>query len=202
MHEYTHVKNGHLAWLQSKREEESMMEAFESNNLSSGNITMQALEMDADSIAINLLLMEVEVFFKYPEYIPLAYIPFFDNMETIGLMLFSVECFFSIFGSIEWSFTDLANYKHPPAPIRRSMMKATVYAYFEQYFPHSIESLLNQSNNVLYEVEMGFSKISGQNVNASSLKLSADTESIDHVHNIMEAWKKSGKSCCHTQRHL
>ncbi|WP_163401005.1 hypothetical protein [Flavobacterium fluviatile] len=189
IHEYAHVKNGHLDYKKSLFSDNSYNEFTQINNLAEGNLMWQALEMDADCIAVNNLIMEAEVLLNHREFIPKTFAEFYTDLEnSIYLIYFANYCFYRIFGRLRFSLDNLNNYTHPPAPLRQMMMMATVLRFVEVNFPELQNKIPSMGLEVIEEVENGFNKISEQQIDPSGIMLATTLPATEHVNKILKAW--------------
>lgn len=189
MHEYAHIKNGHVDYKKSLFVDSRYNEFAQINNLAEGNLMWQALEMDADCIAVNNLIMEAEVLLIYRQYIPKAFAEFYTDLEnSIYLIYFANYCFYRIFGLFSFDLKGLCNYTHPPASMRQLMMHATILRFVEINFPEIEDKITPMGYSVIEEVETAFNKISEQQIDVSGILLATTPLANEHVQKILKTW--------------
>lgn len=183
-HEYGHLANGHLGWLTAKQSC-TMLPELSSGIQQVGDITMQALEMDADSFAVTQTLsryLETQA----TQDIPDVWKVFFKTKEqVITTWATAVYSFFCLMGDRRFD-VDSLNSSHPPPAIRQNIALATAATLF---LTEKLEVDYNSICAPILSVEQAIAHITNRKVDLRPLEMTLERMAVAHRERIHARWK-------------
>jgi hypothetical protein len=189
-HEIGHVANGHLGYLESLGAHEfSELPSIDTESRRDPK-TLQTLEMDADSFAINSL---------YREFVSNKRA--FDNadhqllhLSSYEIMLFnfifSIHIFFRLFGVLDLDTADESLSSHPPASSRMTMMVANIHTLFlaNGSLNVDLKKISKAVFDAIHQAEQAFSNCFYQNFEFG-LIIKNFEKGMPYNSNISKNWK-------------
>lgn len=179
MHEYAHIVNGHLDFL-DRIHHQSFLDESETSNQDTKHpldpLTSQTIEYDADTFAtwrgMQRILNWVEGYASAPEELK----PFIKNRnEALYLWCFSIYGMLRLFGKIPPTIEALDRSSHPPFALRQS---TNIRAILHKIYP--IETIDDVTDEYIdldlalhksaADLERAFREISGSPQDASAFK--------------------------------
>ena len=184
-HEYCHLANHH-AFLSSPETAPPSIVDF---------LTLQALEMDADTYAFNRwadILFAKDPILERDEFSDLASTLREKNRTaTYALFIYAIFCAFRGLGQQDWTATFPSTSPHPPAPFR---FKTTLTALWERLKQSGSDSDLNDYNGLLKVVwpllEFLYTRESTRPPILLSLDDVNSPEATRHFHAVYEVWRR------------
>lgn len=113
-HELCHIYRGHVDYIQKELSLDSISEIDDSPDYVFNINLKQTLEMDADSLS-------TKSFYETSEYL-LQNDPLFSQEDYLYEYVYSIYCFFRIFGFYSLKISEIKSSTHPPASIRISFI--------------------------------------------------------------------------------
>jgi hypothetical protein len=165
-HELGHIFNGHINWLEQNLGFRALSERGASSILGLDKLTLQTLEMDADSFACDAILMWA-LRAKHGATPNRPVIPMDTGLgtplETIFLLVVSIYSVFRIFSDEEIiSEESIFDNDHPPAAFRQMYIMATFLAVIEKYGIVEQAGFLECVGRAIGAVEKAFKRMTGR----------------------------------------
>jgi hypothetical protein len=218
-HELTHIRNGHVDWVRARRglsfisEEASFMTAVPAGTTTSPltDMELQAIEMDADSIALNHLIglvLETAMTKGFEKNwgqiavpsnsitLPDSYwgnAPWRDAVLMILVAICTVTHYWGWFPKDHNKWTSLHKGDHPENWLRATMAGATLLEIIRKHeTKEGLNGFTNLTTEALSATISGFISISDIKISKESAKalLDAQKQSNDHVAKILSTWKQ------------
>lgn len=179
-HELCHLRHGHTDFVQKECGDALIAEAVGENSIQIDPLTMQTLEMDADSYG---LLLALQLNIATPakakfisEKNTLTAIKCFSEtpLKFVDNIWFAIYTLFRIWGDIEWnpSNPDIGHHAHPPLPMRQYHIGALIYEILEKkpgLLKVSPHDYAKNSAGVMENVEIAISLITKQRVDPKGI---------------------------------
>ena len=191
-HEVGHLMNGHVKLLRSRKGIPLLAECDLAENTHEENLTLQTLEMDADSFAMGQGLATAFGRARNPDSVlPLDWRQWYST-STLALFgwTLAIYGFFRLFfkGSINLDNLDSTN--HPPPNVRLSMvLTRTVEFLKKKDLGELIPQLKPIVSEVMRTVETGQALITSTPLNLSGMQQTLDPRANSHLGRLLDHWK-------------
>ena len=192
LHEVGHLFWGHLSLISNYSEVNLISEDNTPNYKELTELDYQTLEIDADSNAINQMIMYMLSVGENMHLIGENFKPFFKTrQEIIFNMSFSVMCVFTLFDSNDYNPHEFKSLRHPPVGIRQKNFVLLTGQILEMLFGEKIrEEYLPIIGDACGEAMKAFNLISETEVRYQNFFKSFDEQfDKDHLDEILNNWK-------------
>jgi hypothetical protein len=191
-HEIGHLMHGHVKLLRTRQGTPILAEFDLATKTSEENITLQTLEMDADSFAASQGLATALGRAGDPDHVfPPDWRQWYatPNLALFGWTL-AIYGFFRLFFKGSVNLDDLDSTSHPPPNIRLNMVFSTAVEFLKK---ESREELIPQLapiiGEVLQTVETGQALITSRPLDLSGIQQTLDPRAGKHLARLLDHWK-------------
>ncbi|GLI09304.1 hypothetical protein YDYSG_53360 [Paenibacillus tyrfis] len=195
LHELGHHYNGHMLYLNTVLNENSL--DMDNNSSTLNPLDYQTLEMDADAFAATTSINFI--FFNLPEYqknlFPPSLIQIIKESDILKYWIFSIHSLFCFLNKNNFNAENFADKKYLPLRIRQflnfDIAYTTLASIIGDNLPRKDYEFLLQ-NTVVYTEEK-FNQTFEKNMDELDLLSSTSTTVLNHVTKINDHWKNSIK---------
>jgi len=191
-HEIGHLMNGHVKLLRMRKGVPLLAEFDLTQKTHEENLTLQSLEMDADSFAVGQGLATAFGRARDPNIIfPPDWRQWYatPRLALFGWAL-AIYGFFRLFFKGAVNLDDLGSTNHPPPNIRLTMVLSTLVEFLKKT---SLEEFISQLEPIIGEVvrtvETGHALITSTPLNVSGLQQTLDPRANKHLGRLLDHWK-------------
>jgi len=162
-HEMAHIAYGHAGYLDSECGIPYVSEASWLPGTPSGNLELQAMEMDADFSAALPIVTTVKRVVSDRAQLPQPMAGSYqDPAQAIFDMGVAVCILFRLFGDNRITGVDLSKSSHPPTRWRQMMILNAMGNYIEQFWDSNLYAPAEQGfTSAIAQVENAFERITG-----------------------------------------
>jgi hypothetical protein len=162
-HEMSHIAHGHAGYLDAECGIPYVSEASWLPGTPSGNLELQAMEMDADFSASLPVVTTVKRVVSDRAQLPQPMADRYqDPAQAIFDMGVAVCILFRLFGDNRITGVDLSKSSHPPTRWRQMMILNAMGNYVEQFWDSSLYAPAEQAfTRAIAQVENAFERITG-----------------------------------------
>lgn len=189
-HELAHIRYGHYQLINTQFGEPFISEVSFLNDVERSMLTVQALEMDADSWATVQGMTILKGLISKINNMSISWDKY--NNPIIGGMftwIIAVYTLFRLFDQDNRQVGDLTT-NHPHPALRQTMIMETIYSYLERELEEkSIEHYLEILPDCVNQIEEAISILTHQNTDKSKIKEALGPKGDKHWHQIMNQWK-------------
>jgi len=189
LHEFRHIVAGHTDYL-SQREHQHVIRELQASSVGSGfGMKSQALEMDADSYAVNtglgaVLTMQGRLGHLGEEWQTTLRTP----EKALCNYLFAVYALFRLLGDTVLPPSDWPDSTHPPPGVRQLLIIAAIVSHPLIKKSPNLGGVVRKFPDVIAAAERAFAAVEGNPLQAASLSVGASPEASQHISGILEAW--------------
>lgn len=186
-HELGHIKNGHLRLRPAVAFGAMSTEKMERDNATDRNLTIHALEMDADCIASSEMMVSLLEFdaSKSPQLSILS-----NAQQKASAFFISIYSIMRAFDRDDWSIEQIYNFTHPPAAIRMYGIANWGIAWFAKFSKSEIDPEWWAENSVscILAVEDAISSPREQYLKI--LEVVESKANVDYTRRLLGRWAK------------
>lgn len=157
-HELTHLRNGHVDFL-------GALDRGDFPEVVREPVTYQALEMDADSLAIWRTAQPIMASLRNPGWREdhfFAQLPWLNSPEKwLYVLVFAVSAVFRLEDELWWPTQDLEHQRHLPAMVRQRITLSAMTTQIMNWLPELMPAFSTAVKHVVRECELAFAKIVG-----------------------------------------
>lgn len=186
VHEYTHVLNGHLKYLQADDGAFSELTSLTRDKTLNANLGLSTFEMDSDAMSICSMVDDMLYTLDNPLLINPIMRGLTNSFENgLYLTLFPIYCLFKFFNRTEWSL----KHSHPPFALRAIWANGTAMQLLELYFPNKDPKIIDDiCGEVFIEAERAFASVSNTPVNVENIMTAVSPIAEEYQKIISDAW--------------
>jgi hypothetical protein len=191
-HEIGHLMNGHVKLLRMKKGMPLVAEFDPTQKTLEENLTLQTLEMDADSFAVGQGLATALGRADDPSHVfPPDWREWYGtSRQALFSWTLAIYGFFRLFFKGTVNLDDLDSTSHPPPNIRLSMALTTVVEFLKK---RGLVELIPQLEPIIGEVmrtvETGQALITSTPLNLGGIQQTLDPRANKHLGRLLNHWK-------------
>lgn len=191
-HEIGHLMSGHVKLLRIRKGLPLLAEFDPTQKTREENLTLQTLEMDADSFAVGQGLATAFGRAADPSHVfPTDWRQWYGtSTQALFSWTLAIYGFFRLFFKGTVNLDDLDSTNHPPPNIRLSMVLTTVVEFLKK---KRLEELMPQLEPIIGEVmrtvETGQALITSTPLNLSGVQQTLDPRANKHLGRLLDQWK-------------
>jgi hypothetical protein len=163
-HEVTHIAHGHVGYRSPNKSGPSVPKLRWQAGTPDGNYESQAMEMDADFTAADLVVRGVKRLVSIKDELPPTYADYFKDSTRAMFNIAAAVCIQSrLFGDSRLEFANLVTDDHPPDRWRQLMVLNAMGHHADEKWGVDESSLIMQEvNRAIEEVELAFERMTGE----------------------------------------
>lgn len=189
LHELGHIWNGHCD-LQEKDQGTATIMEISRPGSETDNMLRQCLEMDADAFAITLLTRNALWRGRHKHTDDYMAALFSNPERALFYQMFAMYSVWRLFVPETNLTKPLASYTHFPPAMRQVSNAANIHAVLEHDRERYLaDKLPDMWSEVVREVELGFSEITGRPFDLSTQAYAVNEEGLVHTSRVRSLWK-------------
>lgn len=189
-HELIHIINGHVDYRNSKLGNYYLDEDQHTILTEDQALFSQTLEMDADSIAMNIIFNLNRFSIRHPEIIvPGCEFIYQNEADRLFLSCFSINFYWRLFGMNKPTFQSIKYSTHPSAAMRQFMIASTIVSKLIVLKETDLEEImLKKCTEAVNSVEYAFSVLSEQGYDNSTFRSVLQKSEREHIAKLCKNW--------------
>ncbi len=191
-HELTHVVNGHLGFVNVNSGINFIEERTQNIHCDQDILNIQALEMDADCMAVSKGLANVVKRYQGQQNVSNSRKEFYTDFESVVFnWALSVLTVIRLMNEVrEYKNVDSKSISHPHPRVRSAMILTTVDTYLREYYPGEYSFIDEKKliSDVVIEVETTYKYITGNHTDKKEYSDQVESGS-DYIRQVNNTWR-------------